>query len=274
MPDQITGRVRAVFRNACSGYTVLRDIDRIWQSEGFAPGIATINGGQRVTLWSEYESSVDWTNRGHVNRVIRVYESFLTEFVGVDTERFTRVLILDGWAVDDQRRITPTALRLDALSGFDLLRDGSGIIDAFRRIDLLLNDDPPGVVGAVKELIESTAKTVLEHLNEPFGANEDLPALVTKTQQALGLAVSSVDTLLDGADSVKKILGDLKGIAIGMTELRNAEGSGHGRARASNLTARHARLAVNAGRAWCEIVLDTFGDSSAPWRTRGTTPPA
>jgi hypothetical protein len=274
MPDLISGRVRAVFRDASSGYTVLREIDRIWQSEGFAPGIATINGGQRVTLWSEYESSVDWTNRGHVNRVIRVYESFLSEFVGDDTERFTRVLSLDGWAVDDQRRITATALRLDALSGLDQLRDGSGIIDAFRRIDLLLDDDPAGVVGAVKELIESTAKTVLEHLNEPFAANDDIPALVTKTQQALGLAVSNVDTSLDSSDSVKKILGGLKGIAIGITELRNAEGSGHGRTRASNLTARHARLAVNAGRAWCEIVLDTFGDESAPWRTRGGAPSA
>jgi hypothetical protein len=274
MPDLISGRVRAVFRDASSGYTVLRDIDRIWQSEGFAPGVATINGGQRVTLWSEYESSVDWTNRGHANRVIRVYESFLTEFVGDDTERFTRVLNLDGWAVDDQRRITATALRLDALSGLDQLRDGSGIIDAFRRIDLLLDDDPAGVVGAVKELIESTAKTVLEHLDEPFAANDDIPALVTKTQQALGLAVSNVDTSLDGSDSVKKILGGLKGIAIGITELRNAEGSGHGRTRASNLTARHARLAVNAGRAWCEIVLDTFGDESAPWRTRGGAPSA
>lgn len=272
MPDLISGRVRAVFRDACSGYTVLRDIDRIWQSEGFAPSIATINGGQRVTLWSEYESSVDWTNQGHVNRVIRVYESFLTEFVGDDTERFTRVLNLDRWAVDDQRRITATASRLDALSGLDQLRDGSGIIDAFRRVDLLLDDDPAGVVGAVKELIESTAKTVLEHLDEPFSANDDIPALVTKTQQALGLAVSNVDTSLDGSDSVKKILGGLKGIAIGITELRNAEGSGHGRTRASNLTTRHARLAVNAGRAWCEIVLDTFGDENAPWRARGAMP--
>src|SRR5690554_798371 len=109
MTDLITGRVRAVFRDACSGLTVLREIDRIWQAEGFAPGVASVNGGQRVTLWSEYESSVDWTDRGHVNRVIRVYESFLSEFAGEDIERFTRVLNLDGWSVDDHRRITAAA---------------------------------------------------------------------------------------------------------------------------------------------------------------------
>jgi len=71
---------------------------------------------------------------------------------------------------------------------------------------------------------------------------------------------------------VKKILGGLKSVAIGISELRNREGSGHGRTRGTNLAARHARLSLNAGRAWCEIVLDTFGDPDAPWRNRSTTP--
>ena len=268
MPDLISGRVRGVFRDAASG-VVLRDIDRIWQAEGFAPGgFVGYAGGQRATLWAEYESAVNWTNRGHVNRVIRVYESFLSEFGGDDTSRFERVLNLDGWAIDDQRRISATALRLDSLSGLDTLRDSAGISDAFRRIDLLLDDDPAGVVGAVKELIESTAKTVLEHLGETLTGQEDLPHLISKAQEELGLAVSKVDEGLDSAAPVKKILGGLKGIAIGITELRNAEGSGHGRTRRTNLTPRHARLAVNAGRAWCEIILDTYGDPDAPWRKR------
>lgn len=271
MPDLISGRMRAVFRDSCSG-TSLSQIDRIWQAEGFAPGFSAIIGGQRVTRWGEYEAGVDWTSRDHVNRVIRVYESFLSEFAGDDIDRFTRVLGLDGWAIGDHRRISSTSAGLHALSGLDQLRDASGILDAFRRIDLLMDDDPAGVVGAVKELIEATAKTVLEHLNEPFAPNDDIPSLVTKTQQALGLAVSSVDNSLDAADSVKKVLGGLKSIAIGITELRNAEGSGHGRTRASNLTARHARLAVNAGRAWCEIVLDTYSDELAPWRLRAGQP--
>jgi len=271
MPELISPRVRGTFRDGAAG-SVLRHIDRMWQAEGFAPGIAAIVGGQRVTRWSEYESSVDWTNRAHVNRVLRVYESFLLDYEGEDIDRFIRVLTLDEWQVDDNRRITAATVRLAGLSGLDQLRDSSGILAAFHRIDLMLDEDAAGVVGGVKELIESTAKTVLEHLDIPFAEADDIPSLVTKTQNALGLGVSSVDDSLDSSASVKKILGGLKGIAIGITELRNAEGSGHGRTRASNLTARHARLAVNAGRAWCEIVLDTFGDPDAPWRTRAATP--
>jgi len=268
MADLIAGRVRAVFREAVSQRMVLREIDRIWQSEGFIPGATTQLGGQRVTLWAEYEASVDWTSLEHVRRVLRVYESFLIEFGGDDIAPFTRVLEVEGLTVDASRKITMVNPALPSLSGLDSLRDASGIRDAFTRIELLLEADPAGAVGAVKELIEATAKTVLEHLGEAVAKNADLPTLLSQTQDVLGLSASSANGTVDGSISIKKVLGGLKGIAIGITELRNAEGSGHGRTRASNLSARHARLALNAGRAWCEIVLDTYGDTTAPWRRR------
>lgn len=266
MPELISGRVRAVFRDAVSQLMTLRQIDRIWQAEGFTPGTTTIISGQRVTLWAEYEASVDWADHEQVRRVLRVFESFLIEFAGDDVSPYVRVLELDGFSVDQARRITMTRDALSNLSGLDGLRDASGIRDAFRRIDLLLESDPPGVVGAVKELIEATAKTVLEHVGDTSASARDLPALLSQTQDALGLSASIAPGTVDGAAPVKKILGGLKGVAIGIAELRNAEGSGHGRARASNLTSRHARLAVNAGRAWCEIILDTYADPDAPWR--------
>ena len=249
---------------------VLRDIDRTWQAEGFAPGVTSLAGGARVTRWAEYEASVDWTSHEHVRRVLRVYESFLIEFGGDDITPFTRVLDVDGFSVDTSRKITMVRGALSGLSGLDSLRDASGIRDAFRRIELLLDSDPAGVVGAVKELIEATAKTVLEHLGETVARDTDLPALLTKTQDLLGLSASAVGGAVDSSGSIKKVLGGLKGIAIGITELRNAEGSGHGRTSGSNLTARHARLAVNAGRNWCEIILDTYGDAAAPWRRKPT----
>lgn len=273
MTDLITGRVRAVFRGAVSQRMVLREIDRIWQAEGFAPATTTFFGGARVTLWAEYEESVDWTSPEHIRRVLRVYESFLIEFGGEDITPFTRVLQVDGFAVDANRKITLVSGAISNLSGLDALRDASGIRDAFRRIELLLDADPAGVVGAVKELIEATAKTVLEHLGETVAKDTDLPALLGRTQDVLGLSASSVSGTVDSSGSIKKVLGGLKGIAIGITELRNAEGSGHGRTRASNLTMRHARLAVNAGRTWCEIVLDTYGDTAAPWRRRAAASP-
>jgi hypothetical protein len=72
----------------------------------------------------------------------------------------------------------------------------------------------------------------------------------------------------DGSDAVKKILGSVTSIAIGLAELRNrGYGTGHGPAQApSGLGARHAHLAVNAAFTWCQLMLDTLADPKAPWR--------
>lgn len=99
MAQLVPPRVRGIFRDHAS-VVVLRDIERIWQAEGFAPGSGNLLGaGQRASLWSDYEASVDWSDPGHARRVIRVYESFLAEFYPEGNERIERVLRLDRWAI-------------------------------------------------------------------------------------------------------------------------------------------------------------------------------
>jgi hypothetical protein len=67
----------------------------------------------------------------------------------------------------------------------------------------------------------------------PVDDKADLPALVRDAQQALGLHPSAAVPGPDGSDAVKKILGSVSGIAIGLAELRNrGYGTGHGPAQA------------------------------------------
>lgn len=276
MPDIISGRVRAAFRSLASGI-VLRQVDALWQAEGFAhaadyPMVA----GERESLWAAYEAGIDWTNPDQAARALRVYEVVLAEHVGWEDSRdkLIRAINRDGWKLDEHGRIVPingSQNPLATLSGLEGLREPAGIIEALDRAATSLDRDPAGVVGAVKELIEATAKTVLESMGETVAKDEDLPSLIKRTQVALGLSPSSVRDDVDSAESVKKVLGGLSGIAIGLTELRNTDGSGHGRSRGTRLSPRHARLAVNGARAWCEIVLDTYGDPDAPWRKVTTT---
>jgi hypothetical protein len=58
-----------------------------------------------------------------------------------------------------------------------------------------------------------------------------------------------------------------------MAELRNqGYGTGHGRSvKPVGLSARHARLAINGARLWCEFMLDTPYDPGAPWHRTGLT---
>jgi hypothetical protein len=147
------------------------------------------------------------------------------------------------------------------------LRDPSGIQNAFGRVTLLLDANPVGIIGTAKELIEATAKTVLEQVGETYGSSEDMPALVKRAQTALGLHTSNIDRSIPRTHALAKILGGLAAIAVGVNEFRNANGSGHGRATvARGLSPRHARLTVNAARTWCEAMLETLADPNAPWR--------
>lgn len=270
MPEVISGRVRGAFRDLASAI-VLRDIDRLWQGEGFTHGFYEDAGGQRVSLWRAYEAEVQWSDTDHTRRVLRVYEVVLSDFTDAAAqERLKVALQRDGLRYGDDHRIVASAPSAVPLSGLGSLRSADGIEEAFNRIALLIDGDPAGVVAASKELIEATAKTVLQELDVEYTDREDFSALVPRAQQALGLSAGGVDGSIDGSGSIRRILGGLASIAQGIDEIRNAEGGGHGRSRSTRLSARHARLAFNGARTWCEIALETLGDPAAPWRSRSS----
>ncbi|WP_250284017.1 MULTISPECIES: abortive infection family protein [unclassified Frankia] len=135
------------------------------------------------------------------------------------------------------------------------------------RIQRAVIDDPALAIGSAKELIESTAKVVLTERGLPVNDKDDVPALIRQAQQALDLHPSAVTPGPDGSEAVKKILGAVSGVAVGVAELRNRAGTGHGPAATrAGLRPRHAHLAVNAALTWCQLVLDTLADPAAPWR--------
>jgi hypothetical protein len=154
------------------------------------------------------------------------------------------------------------------------LRDPAAIREHLARLQRTAQSDPPLAIGTAKELVESTAKTVLQERGLKVDDKDDLPALVKQAQEALGLHPSTARPGPDGTDAIRRILGGLVAIAAGLGELRNrGYGTGHGPAgERVGLRPRHARLAVNAAMTWCGIMLDTLADMEAPWRkdTSGT----
>ncbi|MGQ0482027.1 MAG: abortive infection family protein [Pseudonocardia sp.] len=153
------------------------------------------------------------------------------------------------------------------------LRDPAAIREYIARIQRSI-DDPPLLIGSAKELVESTAKGVLLERGWPVNDKDDLPALVNQAQRALALQPSKATPGPDGSDALKRILGGLSNVVLGLGELRNRGfGSGHGPAgERVGLRARHAQLAVNAAVTWCQLMLDTLTDDGAPWRQNPPIP--
>lgn len=153
------------------------------------------------------------------------------------------------------------------------LKDPVAIHEHLRRIQRAIADDPAQVVGSAKDLIESTAKIVLQARGLPVDDKAKFPVLVKTAQQALSLHSSSHTSGPDGDNAVKQILGAASSMANGLAELRNRYGTGHGPVGARvGLGARHAHLAVNAATTWCQLMLDTLADEHAPWRENETEP--
>jgi hypothetical protein len=277
----VSQRAREAVRDGMSG-TTLWQIDQLWQDELFAPPPEDPEpvGGQRVTRFQGYLNQVDWTDPGHVARALRVFEQALRPyFIGdppndwaINTylPRVRRLLERDGYVLHDDGRITGGTTSVIAEHFLANLTDPVVIREHLERIGSAVErDDPAQAIGSAKELIESTAKVVLHARGEAVANSEDLPQLVRRAQQALRVHPSDATEGPDGSDAVKKILGAASTIAGGLSELRNrGYGTGHGLAQSrSGLGARHARLAINAAKLWCEFMLDTLTDPRAPWRT-------
>lgn len=148
------------------------------------------------------------------------------------------------------------------------LRDPAAIRELLTRLQRITQSDPPLAIGTAKELVESTSKAVLQERGQEVADKDDLPTLVKRAQEAIGLHPGSIHPGPDSTGAIKRILGGLTSIVIGLGELRNrGYGTGHGpKGERVGLRPRHAQLAVNAAVTWCGIMLDTLDDPDAPWR--------
>lgn len=274
----ISAATRRAFREAASGWggLVVRIIDNIWHDEGFAR--SDDDGGQsgeRRSAYQAYLNNVLWHDPAHVQRALHAFESTiravkLPPYVDEDTWFFELrdLLDRDGYTLDDRARIRPHANKVLNLSTHQL-EDPSAIHLALDRITANLSTDPYVAIGTARELVESTAKIILREIGEAFTDRDDIADLIRRSQRALHLHPNQATPGPDGSDAVKKILGGLTSVVTGVAELRNRGfGAGHGPVtRPTGLGVRHARLAVTAATAWCQLMLDTLADPNAPWRT-------
>lgn len=252
----------------------LREIDGLWTDEGFEPGpkdVFSLETSERRDRYGQYLRAVDWTDSGQVRRALRVFRETANLFQDdYDGEGFA-LLQRQGYSFDADGNPSGgpfrTGLREELLSG---IKDPQVLLDHIGRIEkAAAEEDPALVIGSAKELVESTAKIVLETRGvEIDPRNDDLPLLIKKSMIALGVHASVVTRGADGEQSSRKILTGLSQAANGLSELRNVGyGTGHGRSETKGgLHPRHAHLAATSARAWCEFMLATLSDPAAPWR--------
>jgi hypothetical protein len=263
-----------------AGSWTLATIRDLFEDEGVASGPPEADdgtNGQRRGLMAQYLWTLDFDKPQDLAKFYAVVNVVL-EGVAARQEsaewlaKLESALRRDRIDVDAAAHaiVAPTRphLREEVLNA---LPDATAIREHLRRLDDNIESDPRLAVSVAKDLVESTAKLVLRTRGVEWNERSaDLPQLVAPAQAALGLSAAGVSSRNEEAKALKTILGSLTNLTQGITELRNKVGVGHGRESVPTwVRPRHARLAAGAAHVWCQLMLETLDDPTAPWRRTG-----
>lgn len=119
-------------------------------------------------------------------------------------------------------------------------------------------DDPALLVGTAKEMLESTAKYVLEEYSVPYTPKTSFDELWFHARDRLGIHPKDIDVNVPGGEQVREILQSSWTIARMANEVRNVEGTGHGRTLPSAMTSEMALLVVREAASIVQLVLSTL----------------
>ena len=285
MPEPLSRRVLRTFEDVCAGWGTLAKIARALEDEGLtATASDELAPETRRGTFAYYTAGCNLADPDEVRRLLRAFETILswvpeTEEVyppgssfdaaphleeHSDRRRIRKDLARDGYDIDGNGRIIPTAMSALAQLPLEELRDPLAIREHLDRLGGAAASDPPLAISSAKSLVEATCKLVLEELGETYDDRADLPVLARAVQKGLKVRPDEIAPTAKGRETIVRTLSNLAQVVTGLAELRNEYGPDHGRTRSSSgLRARHAHLAVGAAQTFCRFLLETLRDQRA-----------
>ncbi len=196
---------------------------------------------------------------------VRSYEEALPILRG-----FNSYLAPDGWEVSERDRISgrpvfgPRRLMAGASQALETARSATAILGSayvyqqITRMDAAVSEDPELAIGTAKEFVETICKTILDARGGTYGPDDGAARLAKLTLKALQLTTDGLSAERAAVNAIRRVVGGLGSIAQGLAELRNLQGTGHGKsAWQERAEPRHARLAVAVGSALGVFLCDT-----------------
>lgn len=154
-----------------------------------------------------------------------------------------------GWALSPDGRLTHAG---------DISLETGGRAALDEQIERLRRniDDPAALLGGSKDLLEAVAKFVLEEGGR-LPERADFSALIALSFEQLGLRPAVVDDSIPGVKQVRAIYQSAKTIALTVNQLRNLQGTGHGRTLPTGVSAEAARFVIREAVHVADLMLST-----------------
>lgn len=207
--------------------------------------------------------SLNWADPDYTQNVIEVLKR-----IGKNPQKLALIadyIALESWLVM-RRSDLYDELYNDDVKPSHLLDENPLDTDAFditkqlKRIYDSLEDDPELALGTTKEMIETVLKTILDGKVDNL-EGMDMTTLIKAVQKHIKLIPDEIAEANKGNDTIKRTLSNLGQIVVGITELRNAYGTGHGKINnESGLKPYHTRLVVNSGVTLARFLMEVYQD--------------
>lgn len=132
--------------------------------------------------------------------------------------------------------------------------EATSIHKDFERALSNANVDPEAAITSASSLIESICKAMLDEMGEAYPSNQDISHLFTKVAGKLDISPT-----VHAEQDVKRILGGLSNIVMGVGSLRTKLGTAHGRGKSHvSVDPAYARLAIGAASTASVFLLERF----------------
>lgn len=191
--------------------------------------------------------SLFWGDPDYGERVLIVIKQIL-EANPNNVKIIEEFVSLEKWLKNNNSKLYKELYGIDSLTiddteKIELIRNNVVLNQHMLRIRRSIDsNDLSQTIGSSKELLESVLKTILKDFGKD-DTSHNIYTLLEKVQQLLQIDVDKNQKL---NEKIKKTLNNLAQIIIGVAEIRNLVGTGHGRAESKDIDANHALLIVNS----------------------------
>lgn len=229
--------------------------------------------GERRALVERYYRSINFSRPIDVQKFLKVCGNVLgdLEELIANEEYFrrkeaqawlaklTNCLKRDGYRWHEGRMVpTGGSLMLEVVKAHAVELDADHLLTQIDRIEKSVESDPAQAIGSAKELLETCCKLILSERGKAVTSHLEVPELIGLTLKELELVPEAVSNASKGAETIKKLLRTLATTAVGLAELRNLYGTGHGKdGNFRGLSPRHSRLGVGAAKTVATFLLET-----------------
>ncbi len=228
--------------------------------------------GSRVPSVRDLLVEVNQQPSGHA-KIIEVVEAvadprdFLDEHdkLGAVVEHLNKRLQYDGYQLREiggrynVLSVGPNVIAAAALKKAVEKLDLESVERDFDQALTQAESNPEGAITAACSTIESVCKCLLDEMDLPYPAKQDIRGLVTEVGKHLNLSPGRKDLPAELEQDIRQILGGLSSVTGGIGALRTHVGDAHGRGKLRVAAdARIARLAIHSASTVSLFFIETW----------------